>query len=436
MKQILFLGFFLAAIGAYAQEGAKLAKQAGRALTSYNMDPGGNQAKLQEAKERINEALQQQDAQALASAWQTKGDIYYTIFERESNARMLNPNSPYSGDNDALVAYEAYQKAFDLGVKKFEKNDALKGIAKTQGGMINIGVMKFEAQAYDKAYAAFDGVIKSHETLSANSQKSLLDDEKQRADMIYTTALAAQLSGSCKDALNYYNQLYAKGNASAEVYEGIYNCKTELKDEAGAKTILQEGLQKYPGDTRLLFAQINEYLREGKLDELVNSLQAAINKEPENVGLYITLGNVYDNLYQREYKGAKTDKANEYFEAAKKNYEKAIEIKPDAVDAYYSLGALYYNKAAFLSQEINAIDDVSSAALRRMDAMRKEMLGLFDQALPYFQKAESVDPNDMNTLIALTEIYARKEDELTYEFKKRQETVRSGAKNPSSYFKK
>ena len=47
-----------------------------------------------------------------------------------------------------------------------------------------------------------------------------------------------------------------------------------------------------------------------------------------------------------------------------------------------------------------------------------------------------MDPNDLNTLISLTEIYARKEDELTYEFKKRQETVRGGGKNPSSYFKK
>lgn len=436
MKQILFLGFFLAAIGAYAQEGAKMAKQAGRALTSYNMDPGGNQAKLQEARDKIDEALRQEDAQSLASAWQTKGDIYYTIFERETNARVLNPNSPYSGDNDALVAYEAYQKALDLAVKKFEKNDALKGIAKTQPGMINIGVMKFEAQAYDKAFASFKGVLNSHETLVANSQKSLLDDAKQRADLVYTAALAAQLAGSCKDALIYYEQLYAKGDASAEVYEGIYNCKTELKDEAGAKKILDEGLKKYPGDTRLLFAQINEYLREGKLDELVSSLQTAIAKEPENVGLYITLGNVYDNLYQREYKGANSAKANEYFDAAKKNYDMAIKIKPDAVDAYYSLGALYYNKAAFLSQEINAIDDVSSASLRRMETMRKEMLALFDQALPYFQQAESVDPNDLNTLIALTEIYARKEDELTYEFKKRQETVRGGGKNPSSYFKK
>jgi hypothetical protein len=62
-------------------------------------------------------------------------------------------------------------------------------------------------------------------------------------------------------------------------------------------------------------------------------------------------------------------------------------------------------------------------------------MSLFDQALPYFQKAESLDPNDTNTLIALNEIYARKEDELSLEFKKRLDTVRSGGKNASSHFK-
>ena len=33
---------------------------------------------------------------------------------------------------------------------------------------------------------------------------------------------------------------------------------------------------------------------------------------------------------------------------------------------------------------------------------------MFDAALPYFLKAEESDPKDRNTLIALREIYARK----------------------------
>ncbi len=38
------------------------------------------------------------------------------------------------------------------------------------------------------------------------------------------------------------------------------------------------------------------------------------------------------------------------------------------------------------------------------------MDGYFDKALPYFLKAEENNPKDYNTLIALKEIYAKKND--------------------------
>ena len=48
-----------------------------------------------------------------------------------------------------------------------------------------------------------------------------------------------------------------------------------------------------------------------------------------------------------------------------------------------------------------------------------------------------MDPNDVNTLIALKEIYARKDQlDLSEEFKKRLDNVQSGGTNPTSYFAK
>jgi len=73
--------------------------------------------------------------------------------------------------------------------------------------------------------------------------------------------------------------------------------------------------------------------------------------------------------------------------------------------------------------------------VEKYNVIRKEIIGFFDQSLPYFKKAESIDPNDINTLIALKEIYASKEDTvISEEMKKRLETVSGGGKNPSSYF--
>jgi tetratricopeptide (TPR) repeat protein len=123
---------------------------------------------------------------------------------------------------------------------------------------------------------------------------------------------------------------------------------------------------------------------------------------------------------------------------AKSNYSKALVKNPDYLDANYSLGALYFNKAAIRTQEMNALpEDFSSAGLKKMEVIKNEVIALFDLALPYFQKAESIDPNDLNTLIALNEIYARKDDDvLSPEIKKRLDIVKGGGKNTGSYFKK
>jgi Tfp pilus assembly protein PilF len=438
MKKVLFslLSLFLAVGYATAQEdGEKLAKSAGKALTSYNIDPSGNSGKLNEAKEKIDQALKTPAAQAMSSAWMTKGDVYSTLLQKDLARRSFDPKAPLTGDNDALEAYIGYQKAYELATKKYEKGDAIKGIAEAQAHLINIGVAKYEAKEFDKAYLSFSASVESHKLLKENGKKSFLDDPKQYYDQVYFTGLIASIANRCNDAVKYLE--IPELVDSLKVYDPLYNCKVALGDEAGAAKVLETGRKKFPEDPGLLFAEINSYLKSGKLSELTGRLEQAIKQEPDNVGLYVTLGNVYDNLYQGAIKDKNEAKATEYFDLAKGNYLKGISKKPNHLDANYSLGALYFNKAAVRTQEMNALpEDFSNAGLKKMETMRNEVMSLFDTALPYFQKAESAEPNDLNTLIALNEIFARKDDEnLSKEFKRRIEVIKNGGKNAEAYFK-
>ncbi len=90
-----------------------------------------------------------------------------------------------------------------------------------------------------------------------------------------------------------------------------------------------------------------------------------------------------------------------------------------------------------MTAELNKLaDDYSKAGIEKYKAKQKEVLGQFDLALPYFQRCEKSNPNDQNTLIALKEIYAKKDElDLSNEFKARLEKVNAGEKNASSYFK-
>ncbi|MBL7805817.1 MAG: hypothetical protein JNL02_18885 [Saprospiraceae bacterium] len=440
MKKTLFALLtllFTASFATAQDEGAKLAKSAGKLLTRYYQDQSNNDASLKEAKEKIDQAVQMPDAQGLYTAWYTRGEVYSAIIQKEAAMKVLNPQAAFSGDNDALVSFESYNKAFDLATKKYEKSDAIKGVGTVYAYLVDIGVAKYEAGQYEKAFLSFQGSLKAHDLLKANNQKSIFDEKERYNNQLYITALSAWQAQRCADAIPLFKKLIEAGTDQPTAYEGLYTCTLESGDEAGAQAVLDEGRKKFPEDSGLLFAEINAYLKAGKLDELTGRLKTAIAKEPNNVGLYVTLGNVYDNLYQRELQAKNDAKANEYFEEAKKYYSQGVEKDPKNVDAVYSLGALYYNKAAIRTQELNAMpEDFSAAGIKKYDAIKNEINTLFDQALPYFQKAESLDANDLNTLIALNEIYARKEDEtLSPEFKKRLDTVKGGGKNTKSYFK-
>lgn len=439
-KTILsILAIALFAFSANSQDdGAKLAKSAGKALTSYNIDPNGNADKLVEAKDKIDRAMQTPEAQALGSAWQTKGEIYATMLSKEMVKAQLDPNYKMVGDNDALVAFEAFKKAHELAAKKYEKQDALKGITENnlQTALLNIGGQKYEAQDFYRAFLSFRAALESHKLLHDAGEKSFFDDQAQYDNYVYYAGFCASKAGKCAEAYPMIESFFATGRAKADVYDLMFQCKTAAGDEAGAEAILAEGRKKFPDDAALLFSEINIYLKKGKLSELTGRLEQAIAKEPNNISLYVTLGSIYDNLYQKGLEDKNTTDTDKYFELAKKTYTDALGKDPKNVDATYAMGALYYNKAAIRTKELNAMpEDYSAAGIKKYEAAKKEIEALFDQALPFFQKAEGFDPNDMNTLIALKEIYTRKEDELALEFKKRLDNVQAGNKNTTPYFK-
>lgn len=446
MKNVLFalLGILLSFGTTSAQDdGAKLAKAAGKALTAYNQSPSDSGSKLSEAKAKIDQAFELLGNQAPVSAYLTRGEVYSTLLLRDMTMQQFKPGSALSGDNDALVSFNAYKAAYEHPeVKKFEKTEAVTGVEAMHQYLVNLGVMKYNEKEYEKAFFSLRASLEAHEILKANKKKSILDEAKEHDDQMFFTGLMASLANRCADAVKFYEPLYRKGTDNVSVYEGLYTCKTEMKDEAAARAILAEGRKKFPNDASLLFAEINYYISKGRLGELTGSLEEAIRKEPDNVSLYNKLGEIYNNLFANLLEDStktteqKAPQLKEYASKAKANFKIAVEKEPGNADANYSFGALLYNETNILAKEMNATDFASSAGQKRYKELKTQMLAGVDEALKYFQKAESLEPNDASILGALLQAYGRKEDEEMYmEFKKRLDVVKGGGKNPSSYFK-
>jgi len=442
-KLLLFIPLMLIlAINVQAQDMSKDTKkelkQANRSLNSFKVN-NSDKSKLKEALNEINAVMEKPDAQNAVDAWLMKGEIYGEIATQYITIKQLGLGSTKNLPDStgmAIGAMEAYEKALGLAEKNRDQNDALEGIRTAQNNMSQMGVYQYERGDYDAAFASFNGVIRAHEILVENGEESVLAKEEDYNNQLYITGLAAMNAQKMPSAAVYFQKLYEKDYDKPLVYEAMYKIKA-AEDTEGAYKYLKKGRELYPDDTGLLFTEINHYLRTDQKDVLVEKLKTAIEKEPNNKSLYFTLGNVYDQFYQNAVKEGDKEKEQEYFDLAMKQYDEALKIDPNYADAVYGKGALYYNQAASLTQELQALsEDYSAEGIKKYEEKKKEVFAAFDDALPYFKKAETMDPNEVNTLIALKEIYARKDQiEISNEFKKRLETVQSGGKNETSYFK-
>jgi tetratricopeptide (TPR) repeat protein len=408
-----FLGTFLVLLSISlinAQEYKKQLKNANKTLSKYFIDPVANKADLATAIASIDQIFSADDAKADPEAWLTKGQIFNEIAKAEMNKKVLDPAYELATPNAGLDALAAFNNAMAKAVKKSHTKDALDGIRMNEDLTNNIAITFFQAQDYDNAYVNFDGTLKAHKTLKDNKLPSRIDDPAIKNDQLFYTAVSGHFGKNkeYKDgALMLFEQLYVAGKAQPLVYEALFTHYSE-KDITKAMQYLDAGRAANPDDNGLLFAEINYYLKEGKLEVLTDKLKAAIEKEPENVSVYNTLGNVYDQLNQKERTAGNIEKAEEYFKLAYGYFEQVISKDPKNFDAWYSRGALFYNKAASMTTKLNELsNDFSSAGTKKYNAIKADMDTEFKKALPYFLKAEELDPKDMNTMIALKEIYAR-----------------------------
>lgn len=410
MKNMLFilLGLVFAINVSTAQDYNKLLKNASKNLGKFNLDPVTNADKLTEALALIDEAFESEEAKTSSKAWVTKGKIFNELASADINKRFISPTPiPMAQPKAALTAYESLMKAIEFAAKKSETKDALKALVETEGHLHNTGIFMYQDQNFADAFSNFDAEMTASETLIDNESESRLQDPAIMADQIYTTAVSGYYGKNFDGAKPYLEKLYASGEAESFVYEALFNMNLEA-DEATAIKYLDEGRAAYPADQGLMFAEINLYLKKGEIEGLVTKLEKAAEMEPENMSVALTLGSVYDQLSVASNAAGDEAKANDFFSKAKGTYEAIIAKEAQNFEATYSLGALYYNKAAAMTDGLNKLaDDYSKAGTAKYNELKKQMDDLFNLAKPYFLTAEGINPTDGNTLIALKEIYAR-----------------------------
>lgn len=443
MKKLILglMAFALVTTAVQAQQNAKkVIRSAEKALSAFRMD-NANKDKIAEAVQVVEELMAMDIPQdEKADAYLAAGDVYNEIATQINTAKSLNLNTAEElpqVEYPAVKAFENYKMALENAEKKYQTKSALKGLQEVQNYLSFRGIEYFQNSDFDGAMKSFQAMLSSHDVLKENGEESAIDAEENLMNQYYLYGLASFNAGKIPTAKLALMKLYDADAGEPAVYEYLYKIESIESDAETAYKYLEEGRKKYPEELGLLFAEINHFLKLGQSEVLVDKIKQAIKAEPNNISLYNVLGSTYDQLSQASAEAGDAAKADEYRNNAIQQFKKALEIDPSNVIAVYSIGQIFYNRAALKTQQMQEYaSDYSKEGMKKYEELRDQVFAEFDKALPFFQISESMDPNDVNTLIALKEIYAKKDNiEMSNVFKERLDTVQAGGKNDSSHFK-
>ncbi len=145
-----------------------------------------------------------------------------------------------------------------------------------------------------------------------------------------------------------------------------------------------------------------------RADEAEASVKSAMEKDPNNAVLHSVLGGLYD----KKASDAKDEADGIMWLLGHGRGEptRRASIDPKFFDAYFNIGVLYNNRAAFEYEKCNKLKSDSEYV-----KCKKVADDIYLQAVPYFEGAHRLDPKDQQTIQQLMKLYAKTNDQAKYQ---------------------
>ena len=161
----------------------------------------------------------------------------------------------------------------------------------------------------------------------------------------------------------------------------------EQKDTVKAVASIKESINLFPEEPWFMQNLINLYINSGQEDKAIEYLDLAIAREPHVGQYYNSKGSIL----------ARVGRFEESFAA----FEKAIEKEPNNALFLETLGFAYVE----LGSKLN--DDAAYLDAKEYAKAKVEIDKAFNNALPYFEKAYELEPDNYEYKRSLRSLYYR-----------------------------
>lgn len=416
MRQLILVATSLFCATVFAQEGPVISS----AIIAIDRNND-----LPTAKKYIDEA-QDIVGSKPQSEIKSKDLSKFYFYKGKINYRVYQSNDPAVSGLDAAAldkALEGYRQLLDFeeqGKKRYYK-DAAEQLQYIATDIARRGIAASQKRDFKQAYSDFmeSYRIKKHPAI-----------DQEDTTMLYNAAIMAQQGQMFDEALEINESLIATGykgvnftavsaesgdtvvfpskpaldnavrsgkfvnpSIAGDVRPDLYTTSAYLALEKGDTALYKEkvaqGRAKYPENRALLTAELQLFFDNKEYDKALANLDQAIAQDPENVVMYYNKGVILQNEMKR------TDDALEA-------YRKALEIDSTYADALYMTSIIYIDKANALGEKIN---ELPISAEKQYKKLKAEQDGIFEESLPYLERAYAANPSDGQVVSALMGVY-------------------------------
>lgn len=342
---------------------------------------------LTEALTDIETAISDPDTGSDPETYLLKAQIETKMFGSDSS----NTSSTVKVGQAALTTFnEAFEKGGsdkDSGVGKDIYAEDMPGVPENlrpysiytlKNTAFDKGIERYNAEDLEMAYSFFD-----------------LAGEIDHSDTTvhYNAGFLANDLGKYDEAKKHFNYLldveeYDKTNAYLFLVQILSG---EEQNPEAAYDVVMRGREDYPEDKILAEYEIQLLLQLNKMDDAMASIQDALKNDPNNAGILLRSG------YLKEQSGD--------VDGALEDYKKSVEADPEFYDGNYYTGALLLEKSREILAELNSLSDEEWE--KRSEEMGAAANKNYEEAVPYFEKALEIRPDNTELMVILYQVHTR-----------------------------
>lgn len=307
------------------------------------------------------------------------------------DAKREVPNLAYNYLVAAGAAYEAgeYEASYNgyMSAYELKMNELLGDFAQLDTGLLfNAGIIAGQAGNSEASVEAFRKCLDlGYKGITYTATYAATGQAKQYPNK---AAMEKEIE------LGLASDPVVGEDVRPSVYISLINAYKKMENAEMYESTLSEARTMYPENKDLLDIQLQAFLDKKDYDGALGNLDEAIAKNPDKAIYRFVKG----NILQTELKD---------LDAALVEYKAALEVDPEMSDAMYMCGLVYIDQANKITEEMNGL---GLNETRKYDSLKKKQKEVFGTSLGYFEKAREMNPDDLDIVRALMEVYRKTGD--------------------------